>query len=254
MSPKSFLLFQFDLILRIKQKLRTGELSIAGDQWPVLLYSSYKFHEDDPWRGLLRSTILLKVVHASDFFYTTNLRHFQTYKHIFTSPSSVEREAKATRSGNARIHGMTRVTPASIAYAATQVNVFYGESLLGTANYFLISYRPGSPYRPLRCSPALTPQRIPRDFTTAFLICWGIKTRPRKSMIFLPGGIGWSSDKFLLDIFLIPPVKYFPTTANCPDLFLRTVHWLNSRPKGWKSNRELLLSTITLLVDPKITL
>lgn len=45
----------------------------------------------------------------------------QTFKHIFTSPSSVEREAKATRSGNARIHGMTSVTRASIAYAATQV-------------------------------------------------------------------------------------------------------------------------------------
>ena len=137
-EPKLFLLFQFDLFLRIKQKLRTGELSVAGDQWPVLLYSGYKFHEDDPWRGLLCSTILLKVVHVSDFFFTTNLRHFQTYKHIFTSPSSVEREAKATRSGNARIHGMTRVTPASIAYAATQVNIFYGESLLGITNYFLI--------------------------------------------------------------------------------------------------------------------
>lgn len=87
----------------VKQKLRTGELSIAGDQWPIFLYIGYKFYDDDPWRGLLRSTILLK-----------------TYKHIFTSPSSVEREAKATRSGNARIHGMTRVTPASIAYAATQ--------------------------------------------------------------------------------------------------------------------------------------
>jgi hypothetical protein len=42
-------------------------------------------------------------------------------KHIFTSPSSVEREPKATRSSNARIHGMTQVTPASIAYLATQV-------------------------------------------------------------------------------------------------------------------------------------
>ncbi|KJA14977.1 hypothetical protein HYPSUDRAFT_101905, partial [Hypholoma sublateritium FD-334 SS-4] len=30
------------------------------------------------------------------------------------------REAKATRSGNARIHGMTSVTCASIVYAATQ--------------------------------------------------------------------------------------------------------------------------------------
>jgi hypothetical protein len=45
----------------------------------------------------------------------------QAYKHVFTSPSSVDREPKATRSGNARIHGMTRVTLPSIAYIATQV-------------------------------------------------------------------------------------------------------------------------------------
>jgi hypothetical protein len=45
----------------------------------------------------------------------------QAFKHIFTSPSSVDQEPKATRSGNARIHGMTSVTPASIAYVATQV-------------------------------------------------------------------------------------------------------------------------------------
>ena len=46
----------------------------------------------------------------------------QAYKYIFTSPSSVEKEPKATRSGNARIHGMTQVTMPSIAYVATQVN------------------------------------------------------------------------------------------------------------------------------------
>jgi hypothetical protein len=45
----------------------------------------------------------------------------QAYKHVFTSPSSVDKENKATRSGNARIHGMTGVTPASLAYIATQV-------------------------------------------------------------------------------------------------------------------------------------
>jgi hypothetical protein len=49
------------------------------------------------------------------------LQFIQGYKHIFTSPSSVEKEPKATRSGNAHIHGMTRVTCASIAYIATQV-------------------------------------------------------------------------------------------------------------------------------------
>ena len=47
----------------------------------------------------------------------------QAFKHVFTSPSSVDQEPKATRSGNARIHGMRRVTKASIAYVATQVRI-----------------------------------------------------------------------------------------------------------------------------------
>ncbi|KJA14013.1 hypothetical protein HYPSUDRAFT_150876 [Hypholoma sublateritium FD-334 SS-4] len=88
---------------KIKENLRTGELSVPGDQWPVFLYRSYKYDDSDPWKGLLQSAILIK-----------------TFKYIFTSPSSVDREAKATRSGNARIHGMTSVTCASIAYVATQ--------------------------------------------------------------------------------------------------------------------------------------
>jgi hypothetical protein len=45
----------------------------------------------------------------------------QAFKHIFTSPSSVDREPRATRSGNARIHGMKKVTIPSLAYVATQV-------------------------------------------------------------------------------------------------------------------------------------
>jgi len=36
---------------------------------------------------------------------------------------------------------MTRVTPASIAYAATQVSIFCGESLLRAANHFLTPYK-----------------------------------------------------------------------------------------------------------------
>ncbi|KIM86282.1 hypothetical protein PILCRDRAFT_65386, partial [Piloderma croceum F 1598] len=86
----------------IKEQLRSGELVIPGDQWPVFLYANYTFDAEDPWKGVFRSSIL-------------------AYKHVFTSPSSVDSVNKATRSGNAQIHGMTRVTPASIAYIATQV-------------------------------------------------------------------------------------------------------------------------------------
>jgi hypothetical protein len=41
---------------------------------------------------------------------------------VFTSPSSVDSEAKATKRGNAELHGMTTVTHASIAYIAMQVH------------------------------------------------------------------------------------------------------------------------------------
>jgi hypothetical protein len=70
----------------------------------MFVYANLKYDPDDPWNGLFRNQILV-----------------WAFKHIFTSPSSAEKEAKATQSGNARIHGMTRVTTASIAYTATQL-------------------------------------------------------------------------------------------------------------------------------------
>ncbi|KAG2126797.1 hypothetical protein DEU56DRAFT_742755 [Suillus clintonianus] len=87
-----------------KEHLRSGEMLVCGDQWPVFLYAHYIYDPEDPWCGLLRSRLLVCA-----------------YKHVFTSPSSVEREPKATRSGNARLHGMNSVTIASLAYIATQV-------------------------------------------------------------------------------------------------------------------------------------
>ncbi|KAG2136453.1 hypothetical protein DEU56DRAFT_871539 [Suillus clintonianus] len=77
---------------------------VCGDQWPIFLYAHYVYDHEDPWSGLLRSRLLVCA-----------------YKHVFTSPSSVDREPKATRSSNARLHGMNCVTMASIAYIATQV-------------------------------------------------------------------------------------------------------------------------------------
>ncbi|RDB26749.1 hypothetical protein Hypma_005379 [Hypsizygus marmoreus] len=90
---------------RIRAKLRSGEMIVRGDQWPTFLYQDNQYDPENPWRGLLKSQLLVSA-----------------YKHVFTSPSSVDTdESKATKSGNARIHGMTSVTPASLAYIATQV-------------------------------------------------------------------------------------------------------------------------------------
>ncbi|KAG0694144.1 hypothetical protein DFH29DRAFT_1006603 [Suillus ampliporus] len=88
----------------MRENLRSGEISVCGDQWPVFLYANHIYDAEDPWCGLLRSRLLTCA-----------------YKHVFTSPSSVDKDPKATRSGNARLHGMNCVTTASIAYIATQV-------------------------------------------------------------------------------------------------------------------------------------
>ncbi|RXW13844.1 hypothetical protein EST38_g12010 [Candolleomyces aberdarensis] len=87
-----------------KNALRNKELIPTGDTWPLFLYKDEKFDPSDPWAGLLRNRILVL-----------------GFKHIFTSPSSTDDTPRATRSGNAIIHGMTKVTRASIAYVATQI-------------------------------------------------------------------------------------------------------------------------------------
>ena len=94
---------------------------VAGDQWPVFLYEAYKYDSENPWTGLLRSSLLV-AVHILDMnmYHSYQLTFSQAFKHIFTSPSSVHKESSATRSGNARLHGMASVTSASIAYVATQ--------------------------------------------------------------------------------------------------------------------------------------
>ncbi|KAG2341461.1 hypothetical protein BDR05DRAFT_977004 [Suillus weaverae] len=80
-----------------------GEILVCGDQWPIFLYAHHIYDPEDLWCGLLRSCLLVCA-----------------YKHVFTSLSSVNREPKATQSGNAHLHGMKSVTIASIAYIATQ--------------------------------------------------------------------------------------------------------------------------------------
>ena len=90
------------------------------NQWPVI-YADLKFDPKNPWSGLLRNELLVMVCvpkHDANIYRTL----LQAYKHVFTSPSSVDfDEPKSTRSGNARIHRMTSVTAASVAYIATQV-------------------------------------------------------------------------------------------------------------------------------------
>ena len=50
-----------DLVYSIKERLRSGEMVVPGDQWPVFLYANFEYDPEDPWKGLLRSSILVCV-------------------------------------------------------------------------------------------------------------------------------------------------------------------------------------------------
>jgi hypothetical protein len=46
---------------RIKAQLRSGELAVPGDMWPIFLYADSRYDSDNPWDGLLRNALLVKV-------------------------------------------------------------------------------------------------------------------------------------------------------------------------------------------------
>jgi len=52
----------------IKDKLKSGELAVSGDQWPVFLYARFTHDPEDPWNGLLRSSLLIGGRSSSSWF------------------------------------------------------------------------------------------------------------------------------------------------------------------------------------------
>ncbi|KAG6905547.1 hypothetical protein DXG01_002054 [Tephrocybe rancida] len=91
---------------KTKKDLRSGELIVPSHNWPMFLYEGYKFDSTNPWKGLLKSRLLV-----------------MGFKHIFIAPSSIDAsdEEAPTKGGNAEIHGMKKTTSASLVYTATQV-------------------------------------------------------------------------------------------------------------------------------------
>jgi hypothetical protein len=46
---------------RMKAKLKSGEIIVTGDQWPLFLYADYHYDPKEPWNGLFRSALLVCV-------------------------------------------------------------------------------------------------------------------------------------------------------------------------------------------------
>ena len=81
-------------ISRTRTKLMTGQIQVAGDQWPVFLYANFTYDLEDPWNGLLRSGLLLRfhrTCHLTDncFLYTSTLADAMRSMDMSRSPDSL---------------------------------------------------------------------------------------------------------------------------------------------------------------------
>jgi hypothetical protein len=61
MGSLSYKFILFLIPRRIKEKLRSGEMLVSGDNWPIFLYHGYSYDPEDPWNGLFRSSLLVSV-------------------------------------------------------------------------------------------------------------------------------------------------------------------------------------------------
>jgi hypothetical protein len=59
--PFSFIYRMLSRRLRTREKLSSGEMTVRGDQWPLLVYASQEFNPEEPWDGLFRSQLLVWV-------------------------------------------------------------------------------------------------------------------------------------------------------------------------------------------------
>ncbi|KAL4066577.1 hypothetical protein J3A83DRAFT_4359987 [Scleroderma citrinum] len=125
---------------KIQTKLMNSQIQVAGDQWPIFLYANYTYYSEDPWNGLHTSEWPPCFGESCDPIIVLLLFNHpnQAFKHIFTSPSSVDQELKVTCSSNAHLHGMQIVTKASIAYVAIQY-VFSHSNLITDSECFYTS-------------------------------------------------------------------------------------------------------------------
>ena len=124
-------------------------------------------------RGSSEATFWFGFAQTHSSYLYCSRHYLQAYKHIFTSPSSMEEEVKATRSGNAHIHGMTRVTTGSLAYVAMQVcptSRLYQLTTDHAASFTLHCHL-------CQCSAGLTLQWTPNSSMRASWNSWNIWMR-----------------------------------------------------------------------------
>jgi hypothetical protein len=74
-------------ISRIRRQLRSKELTVTGSHWPIFVYRDEKYDPENPWKGLFRNEILVKV--SENSFVCTEKGGLKTEDYLHTRVSSI---------------------------------------------------------------------------------------------------------------------------------------------------------------------
>lgn len=69
-------------LCRTRKNLRSGELAIPGDQWPIFLWEDLEYNPEDAWKGFLRNTLLVTV--CTIFYNLITIAHDSPSRHLNT--------------------------------------------------------------------------------------------------------------------------------------------------------------------------
>jgi len=102
--------------------MQEGRIKIGTGDWPAYLYDeNLEYNPEEKDNGLFRGYLLVRV--RSYLFLPLIANFLQVYRHIFTGPATafIGSSRKGTKASKSKLHGLSSVTPRTIAYAAVQV-------------------------------------------------------------------------------------------------------------------------------------
>ena len=93
------------------EKVNDGAIKIRASKWPTFLYDhEVPYDPDNKDNGLCRGFVLVRVSPRSLRLFTFS-RLLQTYRHIFTGPSSaLGSHRRGMKPSKAKIHSLSSVT------------------------------------------------------------------------------------------------------------------------------------------------
>lgn len=163
---------------------------VPGDQWPVFIYAGFEYDEENPWKGLFKSSILVSVSWFTDHPSQMHIKCWvglQTCIH-FSQLSGEDHQGDTFRECYNSWHDMRYFSIHCLhCYSGTWFTLFI---VFNSAHCFIRHDLLSALHR---FSPELIQPQIRKDFTPVF---WSGLTTPMSRRKFGPfsyGGIGATS-------------------------------------------------------------